>query len=276
MWEETQMCIWMMITCFGTPNVRYTASLLRLSWSLKCPNTQTRRCNYGRHVCILVDSGSSYNFINSKQSGCILQWLIMACRYCCQATQIQLSPDDTFHGDLFALDMGPIHIVLGCEWLRSLGEMALDFNRMWDFSIKVRRYFWRAMKHLNGLSVRPESWQEASKIVCAVYALHLSKPDNTKEVLIEDEDMQELVQQYSDVFAELSHHLPPQRDIDYSIILEPGSNHGKGSGWCISISLVGGGAEINQYEMRLECQIQSSCRQRDLSLILQKRHHQSY
>jgi hypothetical protein len=101
--------------------------------------------SYIKHtkVIILVDSGSTHNFIHhciAQETHCSIhainnfQIMIanggsMKCRWCCENVCLQIG-DYYLKYHMFVIEMGGCEIVLGVDWLRSLGPILMDFNEL--------------------------------------------------------------------------------------------------------------------------------------------------
>jgi hypothetical protein len=93
-----------------------------------------------RKVIILVDSGNTHNFIHhriAQETHCYIhavnnfQIMIangssMKCGGHCENVHLQIG-DYHLKSHMFAIDMGGCDIVLGVEWLRTLGPILMDF-----------------------------------------------------------------------------------------------------------------------------------------------------
>jgi hypothetical protein len=96
-----------------------------------------------RKVIILVDSGSTHNFIHrriAQETHCYIhainnfQIMIanggsMKCGGCCENVCLQIG-DYHLKSHMFAIDMGGCDIVLGPDWLRTLGPILMDFKAL--------------------------------------------------------------------------------------------------------------------------------------------------
>jgi hypothetical protein len=96
-----------------------------------------------RKVIILVDSGSTHNFIHrriAQETHCYIhavnnfQIMIanggsMKCGGRCENVHLQIG-DYNLKSHMFAIDMGGCDIVLGAEWLRTLGPILMDFQNL--------------------------------------------------------------------------------------------------------------------------------------------------
>ena len=96
-----------------------------------------------RKVIILVDSGSTHNFIHrriAQETHCYIhsinnfQIMIsnggsMKCGGRCENVHLQIV-DYHLKSHIFAIDMGGCDIVLGADWLRTLGPILMDFKEL--------------------------------------------------------------------------------------------------------------------------------------------------
>jgi hypothetical protein len=125
------------------PEVESIISLNSLT-GFSAPQT-LKLISYIKHqkVIILVDSGSSHNFIYrhiSQETHCYIHIInnfeimisnggSMKCGGCCENVHLQT---DDYHlkSHMFAIDMGGFDIVLGADWLRTLGPILMDFKAL--------------------------------------------------------------------------------------------------------------------------------------------------
>jgi hypothetical protein len=96
-----------------------------------------------RKVIILVDSGRTHNFIHrhiSQENHCyihavnnfqimIVNGSSMKCGGHCENVCLQIG-DYHLKSHMFAIDMGGCDIVLGADWLRTLGPILMDFKEL--------------------------------------------------------------------------------------------------------------------------------------------------
>ena len=125
------------------PELEPVISLNALT-SLSTPET-LKLIGYIKHwkVIILVDSGSTHNFIHrciTQETHCYIrvvnnfQIMIanggsMKCGGCFENVRLQIG-DYHIKSHMFSIDMGGCDIVLGVEWIRTLGPILLDFNKL--------------------------------------------------------------------------------------------------------------------------------------------------
>jgi hypothetical protein len=96
-----------------------------------------------KKVIILVDSGSTHNFIHRRIAQktnlyiCVVNNFrimianggSMKCGGCCENVHLQIGHYQ-LKSHMFSIDMGECDIVLGVEWLRTLGPILMDFKEL--------------------------------------------------------------------------------------------------------------------------------------------------
>jgi hypothetical protein len=126
-----------------TPEVELIISLNDLT-GFSAPQT-LKIIGYIKHrkVIILVDSGSTHNFVHhhiSQETNCYIravnnfQIMIanggsMKCGRHCENVHLQIG-DYHLKSHMFAIDMGSCDIVLGADWLKTLGPILMDFKKL--------------------------------------------------------------------------------------------------------------------------------------------------
>eukprot|EP00253_Pinus_taeda_P001660 PITA_01660 len=105
-----------------------------------------------RPVVVLIDSGSTRNFIHQKVSEvvhCFVRAVsnfqvqiadggTMKCEGCYENVKFQMG-DYQLKTHMFAIHMGGCDIVLGADWLRTLGPITMDFQELY-MSSKQNNY----------------------------------------------------------------------------------------------------------------------------------------
>jgi len=125
------------------PKVESVISLNDLT-GFSAPQT-LKLIGYIKHmkVIILVDSGSTHNFINrriAQETNCYIcavnnfQIMIanggsMKCGRRCENVRLQIG-DYHLKSHIFVINMGGCDIVLGAKWLRTLGPIFMDFKEL--------------------------------------------------------------------------------------------------------------------------------------------------
>jgi hypothetical protein len=125
------------------PEVEPVISLNALT-GFSTPQT-LKLIGYIKHqkVIILIDSGNTHNFIHrciSQETNCYIcvvnnfQIMIanggsMKCGGHCENVCLQIGQYN-MKSHMFSIDMGGCDIVLGVEWLRTLGPILMDFKEL--------------------------------------------------------------------------------------------------------------------------------------------------
>ena len=95
-------------------------------------------------LTILIDSGSTHNFIDpqiakqddlfvhpfSSSEVMIANGGTLSCKGKCHNVCISIG-DYNLHSDIFSFPLGGCHVVLGAQWLRTLGPILWDFVELW-------------------------------------------------------------------------------------------------------------------------------------------------
>jgi hypothetical protein len=164
----------------------------------------------GSPFIALLDSGSTYNFISesaAQRTGLPLQHrprltatVANGERVSCVGIIRQAAVtihSDVFHVDLFVMPLAGYDMVLGTQWLATLGPV------LWDFGGRNMTFEW------HGKSV---CWQGV--LGAAASSVHTATATSTL--------LDELLASFADIFAE-PHGLPPHRSWDHGIMLVPGA-----------------------------------------------------
>eukprot|EP00253_Pinus_taeda_P025585 PITA_25585 len=97
-----------------------------------------------RPVVVLIDSGSTHNFIHQKVAEAVHCFVrevsnfqvqiadggTMKCEGRCENVKLQMG-DYQLKTHMFAIHMGGCDIVIGAEWLRTLGPITMDFQELY-------------------------------------------------------------------------------------------------------------------------------------------------
>jgi hypothetical protein len=189
-----------------------------------------------RKVIILVDSGNTHNFIHrhiAQEPHCYIhvvnnfQIMIanggsMKCGGRCENVCLQIG-DYHLKSHMFSIDMGGCDIVLGADWLRTLGPILMDFKDLtMQFDQEGHQY------KFQGITVSsPEiiSSHRMEKILKkghygVIAQLHAIQATETPSV---PQDLQDIISKHQLVFS-TPQGLPPSCGVhDHSIPLVPGS-----------------------------------------------------
>jgi hypothetical protein len=187
-----------------------------------------------RKVIILVDSGITHNFIHrhiAQETHCYMhavnnfQIMIvnggsMKCGGRCENVHLQIG-DYHLKYHMFAIDMGGCDIVLGEDWLRTLGPILMDFKELtMQFNQEGQQY-----KFQGTIIGSPEiiSSHRMEKMLKKVHygviaQIHAIQETETPSVL---QDLQSILSKHQVVFS-TPQGLPPSHGFhDHSIPLVP-------------------------------------------------------
>jgi hypothetical protein len=186
-----------------------------------------------QRVVILVDSGSTHNFLDPyvvkrTKISRIFQQIIkvtvangeeMLSEGKCTDVCLKLQ-GNTFCSEFFVLTLGGCDVVLGVQWLRTLGPI------VWDFLQLTMSFSWRGVSVLlRGLQPTALSLEENSnffKFSNKGVVLQLIEGTSIKAVLPIPEVLNKLLGGFKDVFEEPT-GLPPTRSHDHRILLKEDS-----------------------------------------------------
>ncbi|CAN0876044.1 Transposon Ty3-I Gag-Pol polyprotein [Linum grandiflorum] len=191
----------------------------------------------GRTVRVMVDTGSTHNFIDERVARKMELVPETGTRFSVmvgngekvyslgQCSNVGLFlPGVSFMAKYHLLLMGGYDVILGVSWLQSLGEI------LWDFGALTMRFKWRGIPTvLQG--IRTSTAREVSEFqaVCDLrktgegYVLYmLDGGSNNKEEFHELEEIEkQLLDDYKVLFEEPK-SLPPSRAHDHRILLQQG------------------------------------------------------
>ncbi|XP_062153129.1 uncharacterized protein LOC133861362 [Alnus glutinosa] len=218
------------------------------------PNPHTMRVGGylgNLRVIVLMDSGSTHNFLNPqiahqlglkpKEGGMNVTMANrekISCTGLCTLVLIWLQ-GEPFLVDFFILTMDVCEVVLGTQWLRTLGPI------WWDFTILLMRFKWK-INELELRGIRPpvnriveeqEIQRELKKIRCGwvchvqpclkrnhaqmrLHAIVLGAQQTGKESM--DQQVSIILSEFDELFKE-PRGLSPTRSHDHQIRLTPGS-----------------------------------------------------
>ncbi|XP_074317936.1 uncharacterized protein LOC141654717 [Silene latifolia] len=193
-----------------------------------------------RTLSILVDSGSSHNFIDTEISKKLALKLeaIPSFNICvANGGKLQCSQhilglkwkirNTEFLADFFAIPLGSCDDVLGIQWLETLGPITWDFKQLtMEFSFDGRKHLLRGTQPI---SLRLQKKMDKTMENGAQLAM-MCQQTQENEVFFaisltgkeeHSGDIQEILSEYSMVFEE-PRELPPHREgHDHRIILKP-------------------------------------------------------
>ena len=186
----------------------------------------------GLPILLLVDSGASHNYItkelvvflglsvtDTKEFAIILgDGSKNVSRGKCEGLLIAIGQNQ-IQINAFVLEIGGIDVILGMEWLETLGEVRTDWRRkimifqQGDKLITLKGYQAEEFKHALALQEIIHEEEEIKEEVSEVE----SQLDKSQT-----EELESLLQLYQGIFQELQ-GLPPKRDHEHAINLRTGA-----------------------------------------------------
>eukprot|EP00253_Pinus_taeda_P035116 PITA_35116 len=191
-----------------------------------------------RLVVVLIDSGSTHNFIHQKVAEavhCFVQAVsnfqvqiadggTMKCEGHCENVKLKMG-DYQLKTHMFAIHMGGCDIVLGAEWLRTFGPITMDFQELY-MSFKQKN-FTHTLRGLQAGAPSIISSHRTEKLLKkghhgVIAQFNAIQAVETKSLPIHPE-MQQIINNHMPIFDK-PHELPPsRREHDHSITLVPGT-----------------------------------------------------
>jgi hypothetical protein len=189
-----------------------------------------------RKVIILVDSGTTHNFIHrriAQETHCYIhavnnfQIMIanggsMKCGGRCENVRLQIG-DYNLKSHMFAIDMGGCNIVLGAEWLRTLGPILMDFQNLTmqfdqgDHTHKFQGITAGSPEIINSHRMEKLLKKGHSGVIAQLHAIQAT------EIPPVPQDLQALLTKHQTVFS-TPQGIPPSHGVhDHSIPLVPES-----------------------------------------------------
>jgi hypothetical protein len=187
-----------------------------------------------RKVIILVDSGSTHNFIHrciAQETHCYIhvinnfQIMIanggsMKCGGRCENVRLQIG-DYHLKSHMFAINMGGCDIVLGADWLRTLGPILMDFKDLtMQFDQEGHQYKFQGITASSPEIISSHCMEKMlkkghSSVIAQVDAIQANETPSVPQ------DLQDILSKHQLVFS-TPQGLPPSCGVhDHSIPLVP-------------------------------------------------------
>ena len=217
----------------GSPGPEITLHAL-MGWTV--PKTMQIAARIGAHdVVILIDSGSTHNFISERMANLLRLPVVPTESFTVRVAngenltfqgrfeEVQINLQGTiFSLTLYSLPLTRLDIVLGIQWLELLGSVVCDWREltmefMWENQTKK-------LVGIDGQHIQAASIEELTKEIRpshAQFALCLQVAHTEPQQNIHS-SMREILQEFSDLFTEPS-SLPPTWEVDHSIALKEGT-----------------------------------------------------
>ena len=198
-----------------------------------------------RQIHILIDSGSTHNFLDenfAKKCGCKLEAMKvqsvtiaggdkLLCHYMCKSFKWTLHSTE-FQSEVYLLPLGSCDLVLGVQWLSTLGTIKWDFKQLkMEFFYGDKIHILRGIKG-NRIQLMPqEGLPKALQNAGQIFMLQqlpqgITPPLETVTATLPavSEAIETILTQFDDVFQDFN-GLPPSRgQFDHRIPLKEGTS----------------------------------------------------
>ncbi|GMJ02290.1 hypothetical protein HRI_003898200 [Hibiscus trionum] len=191
----------------------------------------------GKPVRILIDGGSTHNFIQS----CVAKYLGLSVTAtptfnvlvgngqrlpnegCARDAAVSVQ-DTELITDFYILPLEGADVVLGVAWMTTLGPVTMDFSKLtFEFKHGNSQICWQGGKEFGPQQIQLNSLRRLmdTRAIAEFFQLHLedTKTQSTLELHV---DLRELITEFASVF-EAAPTLPPPRTTDHAIHLTPAS-----------------------------------------------------
>ncbi|XP_019451923.1 PREDICTED: uncharacterized protein LOC109354024 [Lupinus angustifolius] len=172
---------------------------------------------------ILIDSGSTHNFLDrqvAERIGCRIEELQPILVTVADGTNVPISSvvrnfswtlqQSTFTSDMMLLPLGCCDVVLGIEWLITLGDITWNFNKLtMEFCLQGRRHVLRGATQLDCKSVKAQQLEKVMLMGVHLSMIQIGSPEGgLLHTLTTHADANQIpptieciLQAYADVFA---------------------------------------------------------------------------
>ena len=197
-----------------------------------------------KSLCILIDSGSTHNFINANivgKLGCVMEYInelrvltangnVLKCKERCRRFPWVMQGQN-FVADVLSLPLDNYDLVLGVQWLVELGDIVWNFNKLqMRFKVGEEDHMLQGEKMTRNslLNVSEEKMGKVLSKSSQVAMIHffnlqvtsiIQDGDAKEKVNIIPFPLQRILLKYADIFAEPV-GLPPCRNQDHQIVLK--------------------------------------------------------
>ncbi|CAL1356101.1 unnamed protein product [Linum trigynum] len=181
----------------------------------------------------LVDSGSSHNFVNRDTAKELLltptpippfsvkvaNGDVLCCEHCYEDVELRIQ-GELMRVDLYELPIKGLDVVLGIHWLRQLGPVTIDWNRL-TLKFMDDNDRWVELQGIRKTIVKDDHLHQLRRREVAFWPLCV--PDQGVASTESPAELQELLGRYADLF-ESPTQLPPHRIADHRIPLKEGTD----------------------------------------------------
>jgi hypothetical protein len=184
-------------------------------------------------VVILIDSGSTHNFLDPSV---VKKTQLPIMSY--NRIQVRVANGDSIQSEgqcsgvslkvqgviltteFYILTLGGCDMVLGVQWLRTLGPIIWDFLQLtMQFSFLGKTIIWKGLNSADSTMEEGSNFFKASHGSNKGLLLQLLPQEQNLSTTPLNEDLQALLDEFAVVFAEPK-GLPPQLSHDHQILLK--------------------------------------------------------
>uniref|UniRef100_A0A803L706 Integrase catalytic domain-containing protein n=1 Tax=Chenopodium quinoa TaxID=63459 RepID=A0A803L706_CHEQI len=198
----------------------------------------------GKDLHILIDSGSTHNFVDASVAsklGCSLEQIPfqaisvadgnhIPCQQACKGFAWSMHGHN-FEADVLVIPLGSCYMVLGIQWLRMLGSIHWDFQKLrMEFTFQGKQIVLKGIppKNLSVVEGDPRaSIMDSSIQLCLLHVqdsnCFVGQMEQDTNTVLSNSEFLAIKQQYAKVFEEPSALTPVRGVFDHSIPLIPGS-----------------------------------------------------
>jgi hypothetical protein len=190
-----------------------------------------------KKVIVLIDSGSTHNFIHcklAKDLNCFVypapEFQVMVadggtinCSGKCNNINLTMG-EYVMNSPMIAIPMGGADVVLGIQWLQSLGTVAFNFQELFmKFLLEGKEIELRGITGKPGKVISSNGMKKLLKKGHQGIIEKICSLDVQTSKLSIPQDLQRIIDKHSKVFEDIPKGLPPTRNHDHEIHLIPGS-----------------------------------------------------
>lgn len=190
-----------------------------------------------KNMIALIDSGSTHNFISEKAANRLNLKLTpttpftvkvadghpLRCRGSYQHVLTELG-GVSFRIEFFVLALTGLDLVLGVQWLETLGPILCDWKQMYlKFTWAEEERVIHGLQSKTIQQAHKKEFQKEAKMGQACFALRFHETAQVADSAHTQPEMRRLLQSFSKVFQTPT-TLPPHREIEHHIVLKEGSD----------------------------------------------------
>jgi hypothetical protein len=182
-------------------------------------------------VIVLIDSGSTHNFIDkilAKNLNCFVypvtnfQVLVanggsIDCVGKCHNIKLSMG-EYNLEIPMYAIPIGGVDVVLGIQWLRTLGTISTNYNELFmRFELEGIQYELKGLKYGPSQVINSHRMENIIKkgskgVVVKLYSMEVKQEDENIP-----EELRCTLEKHYRVFQEIPKGLPPSRDHEHQM-----------------------------------------------------------